>query len=309
MMGFVTTLFVAAWLGAGPGAGPSCLAAAAAAPAVEKYAADAPAAIPPPAVLRIAFEVRDVTVASPDWRGKLLARLEPVARREGATAWTVDRRGLVELLEYCQGDARCKVVKAPRMVADVGAPARMTNETSHQYVAHLRRVSDGPPNQGAQLAFIPEIDEVHDGVRVHVLSSRLDGSTLLARVTVEQNQLISFITTRYTESIQSASGEKRDDGVVKTSLIDRLRPDHGAGPAAINGTFNVPEMASSRIEGEWSIPSEGALLVSMGPTSRRDKGLRGAYQERLIAITARPTTDPATATAPTTTESKAPATP
>jgi len=295
-MAVMTTLFVAAWLGAGPGDEPSSLAAAAAAPAVENFAA-APVAIPPPTPLRIAFEVRDVTVASPDWRGKLLARLEPVARREGATVWTADQKGLVELLEYCQNDARCNVVKAPRMIADLGAAAVMTNEVSHKYVAHLKRVSDGPPNEGTHVAFVPEIDEVHDGVRVNVLSSRLDGSGLLAKVTIEQNHLISFITTRYTENVKSASKEKRDEGVVKTSLIDRLRPER-EGSTSLGGTFNVPEMISSRIEGEWLIPSTGALLVSMGPTARRDKGLRGGYQERLIAVTARPTTDPATSAAP-----------
>ncbi len=170
----------------------------------------------------------------------------------------------------------------------------MTNETSHKYVANVKRVSDGPPNEGTHIAFVPEIDEVHDGVRVNVLSSRLDGPALLAKVTVEQNHLLSFITTRYTESVKSASRETTDEGVVKASFIDRLRPERD-GPTAINATINVPEMVSSRIEGEWLIPSEGALLVSMGASSRRDKGLRGGYQERLIAITARPTIDPATA--------------
>ena len=52
----------------------------------------------------------------------------------------------------------------------------MTNETSHKYVAHLKRVSDGPPNEGTHIAFVPEIDEVHDGIRVNVTSSRLQGA-------------------------------------------------------------------------------------------------------------------------------------
>jgi len=188
---------------------------------------------------------------------------------------------------------------------------RITNETSHKYVANLKRVSDGPPNEGTSIAFIPEVSEVHDGVRVNVLSSRLKGTVLSAKVTIEQNQLLSFITTRYTESVKSQSKEKADEAVVKTSLLDRLRPEH-AGSTSISGTINIPQMASSRIEGEWLIPSEGALLISMGPRSRHDKGLlQSSYEERLVAITARPTTEALTVaeTAPTTPPTKAPTTP
>ena len=177
------------------------------------------------------------------------------------------------------------------MIANIGAPARMTNETSHKYVANLRRVSDGPPNEGTHIAFVPEIDEVHDGVRVNVLSSRLNGADSVRQGgrRAEPSALVHHDQV-HREASNPCPTEKRDEGVVKTSLIDRLRPDHD-GLTAINGTFNVPEMLSSRIEGEWLIPSEGALLVSMGPSFRRDKGLRGGYQERLIAITASPTTD------------------
>jgi hypothetical protein len=287
MMAVMTTMFVIAWLGAGLGDEPSKLASAAAA---ESFTAPAPA---PP---QITFEIREITVASPDWRGKMLPRLEPVARQEGATVWALDRQGLIDLL----GDTRCNIVQAPKMVANVGEPVRMTNETSHKYVAHLKRVSDGPPNEGTHIAFVPEVAEVHDGVRVNVLSSHLKGPVLFAKVAVEQNQLLSFVTTKYTESVksQSLTKEKADDDVVKTSLIDRIRPEHSGG-ASISGSIQIPEVVSRRIEGEWMIPSEGALLVSMGPSARRDKGLRSSsYQERLIAITARPVADAPVATPP-----------
>ncbi|APW59365.1 hypothetical protein [Paludisphaera borealis] len=307
-MAVMTTMFVVAWLGAGPGDEPSKLAVAA---AVETFTSTAPAGPVP----KIAFEVHDITVASPDWRGKMLAQLEPVARQEGSAVWALDQKALADLLKYCQNDARCNVVQSPRMISNVGEPARMTNETSVKYVAHLKRVSDGPPNEGTHIAFVPEIGEVHDGIRVNVTSSQLKGQILFAKVAIEQNQVLAFLTTTYTEGVKPQSKdkekEKDDPGVVKTSLLERLRPEH-ANAASINGTIQIPEVVSKRIEGEWMIPSEGALLVSMGPAPRRhDKGLRQSYQERLVAITARPAPEPpiVTVPAPAPAQSKAPATP
>jgi hypothetical protein len=306
-MTVMTTLFVVAWLGAGPGDEPSKLAVAA---AVETFTATAK--VPAGPVKKIAFEVRDIIVASPDWRGKMLAQLEPVARQEGSTVWALDQKGLADLLKYCQSDARCNIVQPPRMISNVGEPARMSNETSVKYVAHLKRVSDGPPNEGTHIAFVPEIGEVHDGIRVNVTSSQFKGPVLFAKVSIEQNQVLSILTTTYTESVKprhkDKEKEKDDPGVVKTSLLERLRPEH-VNVASINGTIQIPEVVSKRIEGEWMIPSEGALLVSLGPNPHRDKGLRQSYQERLVAITARPAPEPPIVTIPAPAQSKAPATP
>jgi hypothetical protein len=286
MMVVMATCFVAAWLAAAPSDGPSQLAKDAIA---QSFA-------PPPPVPTIGFEIREITVASPDWRGKMLARLQPITRKEGVSVWAVDDSALDALLKSCRADARCRVAQSPRMVAKVGEPVRMTNETTVHYVAHLKRDSDGAPNEGTHIAFVPEMGEVHDGVRVHVTSSRFQGQALFARLAIEQNQVLSMLTTTYSESIHPAGRDKAADAqVVKTSLIDRIRPE-SSGTYALNGTIQVPEVVSRRIEGEWLIPSDGALLVSMGPTTRRDKGLlKQAYQERLIAVTARPTTEAPTA--------------
>ena len=55
----------------------------------------------------------------------------------------------------------------------------MTNEEEIPYVAALRRVADGAPNQSTKLAFEPQVEKVHNGVRVEILSSQLKGTALL----------------------------------------------------------------------------------------------------------------------------------
>ncbi len=234
----------------------------------------------------VAFEIREIRVGSPDWRGKLMPQLQPVARQEGTAVWALAPDALKALLEACQADVRCNVLQAPKLVAHVGDHARMTNEEAVPYVAAMKRVADGPPNQSTKVAFEPQVEKVHNGVRVEILSSQLKGTALLARVVVEENRLVALHTTKYTEGVKPKPGT--DPEVSRASFLSRLNPNHGPHAAAVNATFQVPEVDSRRIEGQWLIPSDGALLVSLGPRAVHEKGLRTGYEEHLIAITARP---------------------
>ncbi|MGA8347611.1 MAG: hypothetical protein WB773_07280 [Isosphaeraceae bacterium] len=242
----------------------------------------------------IGFEIRDIRVSSPEWRGKLILRMQPVTRQEGTAVWSLDPAGFKELLEFCQADPRSNALQAPKMTARVGDPARMTSEETIQYVASLKRVADGPPNQSTKLAFEPQLDKVHNGVRVNILSSQLKGQNLFARVVIDENRLVAIHMVKYTEAVQPKPGA--DPEVSRASFLNRLNPNHGPHAAAINATFQVPEVDSRRVEGEWLIPSDGALLVSLGPRALHERGFQQkGYEEHLIAITARPLAEPAQA--------------
>src|SRR4051812_47548495 len=103
--------------------------------------ATGPAATTPPLVSpgaksgpTISFEIRKISVASPEWRGKFIPALKPIARQEGAAVWALDSDGIRGLLTYLQGDTRCNVLQAPKMIARIGEPVRMSSETGHRYV-------------------------------------------------------------------------------------------------------------------------------------------------------------------------------
>lgn len=247
--------------------------------------------ITPPVVPMIRFEIREITVSSPDWRGRMQPRLQPVARDEAVSAWAIDFDGLREVL----GDSKARIVQAPKMWAKVGEPVRMTNEENTTYVARVERVSDAAPNEGTRIAFKPITAEVHNGVRVELSQTRLKGESLFAHVHIQQNQLLGFISTGYSESVLKP---KSDAAVEKTSFMAKLRPEP-ADKTAIRATIQIPEVASRRIEGDWLIPSNGALLVSMGPHSGGGK-LGRSYEERLILLTAIPTTETPPTPQPTT---------
>ena len=163
----------------------------------------------------------------------------------------------------------------------------MTAQESFKYVASLTRKADGEPNQATSIAFIPETDEVHNGVRVEILGSQLQADGLLARMVIDESRIIGFHTTKYHESVKPKPGT--DPEVAKTSFLERLNPKHTPNKASIDAIIQVPEVDTRRAEGEWVIPANGLLLVSMGPRTAHDKNGRKGYEEHLIAISAHPT--------------------
>ncbi|MFO0891903.1 MAG: hypothetical protein U0790_22555 [Isosphaeraceae bacterium] len=232
----------------------------------------------------MAFEIREIRLTSPDWRGKLMPRLHEVTRQEGVAVWAVDEPSLKELLEICQADARGNILSAPKLNVAVGQPARMTNEETIKYVASLKRRADGAPGQASNVAFEPQLGEVHNGIRVNVLSSQLRGEALFARLAIDENRLVKMHTTSYGEPVQTKVVVESHPG--KGLLHDRLHRNIGIGRQVINATIQVPEVETRRVEGEWLIPGAGALLVSTGPKSHAT-ALKAAFEEHLIAITAR----------------------
>ncbi|WP_165226613.1 hypothetical protein [Aquisphaera insulae] len=260
---------------------------------------DGPSKIPPPrpaaaagqaaAPKAIEFEIREFTLASPDWRGKLMARMTPVGRQEATAAWTLDPASYKAWMSEMISETRTNVLQGPKMLGRIGEPARMTNEEVRKYVGSLKRVADGEPGSATQLAFQPQVEEAHDGIRVNILSSQVRDGKVDAQVTVEENRIIGFFSTKYRESVVPKPGE--DPGVVRTSFVERIMPKNGPQPTPIAAMIEIPDVDSRRIEGHWTIPADGALLVSMGPRPSHDKALRKGYAERLVAITARPTTE------------------
>lgn len=254
---------------------------------------DGAAAAPPghpasgvqPGMPLVAFEIREIRLASPDWRGKLMPKLQEVDRQEGVAVWAVNEEALKELIQDCQADARGNVVTAPAMRVPVGQPAKMTNEETVKYVSSLKRVADGAPGQASKLAFEPQVGEIHSGVRVNVVSSHLKGDALFAKVVIDENRLLKMHTTKYTEAVMTRTEIEYLPG--KGVIHDRLFRNVGIGRQSISAQIQVPEVETRRVEGEWLIPGKGALVVSMGPRTR-NSGLKTEFEEHLIAITAKP---------------------
>lgn len=250
---------------------------------------DAPAQAEAP---RYSFEIRYISFNSLDWRGAMMPYLQPVARRGGAAVWSMDFAAVRTLLETIQGDAGSDIVQAPRTVAPLGQGVRVVNETAHNYVAHLRRIADGPPGEATELAFVPEVDQIREGIQVDLTGNRVLDQGVLAEIAVEEDRLLGFQHATYTETVHA---ETRVESRPKSGnlLVDRLFRSVGIASQenGIAVKVQVPEVASSHIAGEWLIPRDGALLVSLGAGTWTGESGKDRYEEHLVMISYQPLND------------------
>lgn len=248
----------------------------------------------------ISYEVRFVTTNDLDWRGQFDPSLKPVARQGGAAAWSADAATTRALFTHWQENTSTNIMMAPRAVTPSDGEVRVVNELRVNYVAHLERVADGAVNKATALAFRPEVDQVRDGIRAQFSAGRLEDQGLRARVAIDLDRLVHFRTATYSETVYPAV----------TPGDDSPRQSRPTGLAA---TIQVPVVDSSRIDGEWVIPKDGALIVSMG-IEATGKVFKKSRSEKLLVISYRPEPgqepapiDPIKTTSATADRSKAPA--
>jgi hypothetical protein len=228
----------------------------------------------------ISYEIRYLTMGGLEWRGQFDPRLRPIERQGGAVVWAVDSVTLRQLLEHCQSDARCNVLQAPKVVAPSGDEVRVINEEAIHYVAHLDRVADGPPNEATRIAFKPEVDQVHNGVRTFLSSGQLEEEGLRTQIAISRDRVQGFHTASYTEQLRPAD---RDNQASKGLLASGVKRLVQGGPTSLAGTIQIPVVDSSRVDGEWVIPKDGALIVGVGVSPKTMRG-RQALTDDLVVI-------------------------
>lgn len=205
----------------------------------------------------ISYEIRYVTLSDSDWRGKFDPQLKSVARQGGAAVWAADALTTRELLTYWGTNSSTNILQAPKAVTPSGGEVRFVNEQQIHYVAHLERVADGPVNKATKVAFKPEIDQVHDGIRARLSSGRVEDQGLRALIRIDSDRLQAFETSKYSEKGASA-------------------------------VIQVPVVESARVDGEWVIPKDGALIVSLGAGKSKGKIIREVRPEHLLVLSYRP---------------------
>lgn len=243
----------------------------------------APASSTAPMVL---YEARFVSL-NLDWRTTHSDRLRLVTRQEGASVWTVDEPTIYEIVKTCQSDEkRCGRVP-PTATVELGEAVELSARHQQHYVAEMtpgavrEKAQDG---EVVRTNFTPEIATLDLGPIVRVKSSRMVGVGVQAALTIEDRRLVAMHSTTRNGVVE----ERREYGVPVLSKIpfvgNRLFRNIGIARQPISAQVQVPEVALGRIEGEWLIPSEGALVVSLGPTS---SGEAEPVGEQLVILTAR----------------------
>ena len=212
----------------------------------------------------VSYTVKFVDIHGLQWRGDLFHQLRPVPR-EGVTAWLADREAIQALTDRVQADPTSSLTQAPRVTADEGAPALVETGSTIHYIAGLERIADGPPLKASKVSFLPREGQVKEGLRA-TLAARADGEGMLVKVAAEESRCLAMHTFRVTDGVAGATPQSR--------------------PTTLTGTVQVPEVETSRVEGEWAIPKGEFLIVSLGAHSPGGTRGKNAVRDRLVIIEA-----------------------
>lgn len=221
----------------------------------------------PPPDAPVATEVRIAEMKGTAWRGQLHARLNLVAQQHGATIWTADRETVAALTALAS-----TVTETPKVVSEPMTEAVINAGTSRRYVARLGRIADGAVNRATAVAYEPHVSSIEDGCRLRIAGRAIDQG-VLARVGIEDTRFEGFTTVVCPETVQPRQ--------------------KGGQPHRIASQYQVPEVHTATVRGEWLIPKDGALIVSTGVHSRDPGADKAPVCERVFVIEARSAAAPA----------------
>lgn len=216
---------------------------------------------PNPAAPMVTYQLWVVDLEGVDWRESVYAQLQPVVHRGSSTVWTAHRSAAGELLKR----PGTKVVQAPKVTAHSEAPAHISHHSPHRFVGDQTRHADGPVNQASYVAYSPKVEDVREGFAATISGRKLDQGVLLKFV-IEDTHLTALHTVLLSEKRPAGDGSKDT--------------------SAVRATVQVPEIARGDVAGEWLVPNDGMLLVSLGAYTVADRNGKAVVHERLVLLEA-----------------------
>ena len=245
----------------------------------------------------ISCQMRMTTVEGLGWRTAAYSRLNTVGQKGAGTIWTADR-SLKKFMEE-SGDGKFQTVRAPKITSFKDAVGKVSQRGPFHYIGDVERVADGPINQATQVAFCPKGSTIEVGFTSEHSARRLDQG-VLAKVKVSETHVSTVHRVALSEYVYPP---QEDASNALTEVGRKIFQTFVKGDAAsISAPVMVPEVASSEVEGEWLVPNDSILIVSLGIDTTINPEGKAVTQERLaIYDFARPSDEARTALATTAT--------
>ncbi len=240
----------------------------------------APAA---PAVVEPGYEitcqVEMMTIEGLGWRSAAYSRMKPAARQGAATIWTADR----SLKATLEASSVGRSIKAPKVTTATDAVASVNSDVTQNYIRHVERVSDGPINGASQLAFKPEVATLCEGFSAQFAGRRFDQG-VMAKVKINESHvgaLHTLLLHEETKPVPVAFPASITPFDLARHIVQTI---HLTKQLKWATTVQVPEVFTSKVEGEWFIPNDAILLISMGVNTVADAEGKAKVQERLAIL-------------------------
>ncbi len=214
---------------------------------------------PEPGVVVTQFRLMEMDGLA--WRENVSDQFDLVGRQGPATVWTADKQVLPTLTALAD-----RTLVAPKVTSRPEATASISAQVVRHYVAQLGRIADGPINHATHVAYPPDVQPLHDGFEARI-ACRPTEKGILARVDLDDAWFIAFHTAKRSETL--------------------VTNGNGDTPTDLTSQYQVPEVANCRVAGEWLIPKEGILVISLGARTvpvEKLLGTRAEVRERIAII-------------------------
>ena len=215
-----------------------------------------------PETAQIGYQVKFLEMSGLGWRSSLYSQLQPVARQGSATVWTSSRETASKLAEKA-----AEVVAAPRVTSLPQVRSTVFQNRTRKISAEVSREADGPVNHASFVGFVPRIEDATEGYSAEFTGRKLDQG-VLATLSLVDRRITAVHSVPLTEVLEAKAGH---EGETKTP---------------IEVTIQIPEYARTAVSGEWLIPKEGVLVVSLGVHTVADSQGKAVVHERLAVVEA-----------------------
>ncbi|HEV3122122.1 MAG TPA: hypothetical protein VGY53_09475, partial [Isosphaeraceae bacterium] len=246
--------------------------------AIVLVGADSPA----PASDGVTYQINMVEMGSIGWRSGIQHRLKMVGQDGATVVWTTDRDTARALRKRAQSN----LAPVLRLIPTGPGGAAVVNiaPRNHVFVASQTRTANGPLHHASAVAYEPEARVIKDDWRVMVKPHPVSGTSGVRTAFSCDG---SWVTA--THSVK-----------VPEIVVDEF----GVEETLTHCVVHVPEVATCHVHGEWVIPAEGVLVVSLGAHAvvdlkrleqREPQGdVSDAVRvcERLVIVEPNPTTPP-----------------
>jgi hypothetical protein len=201
----------------------------------------------------ISYTFRVVDAPALDWRKAHYSELGHLGRQGACQVWTMPRSAAETLMK----EAGTEVVASPKLIAAPDSVATIETHTTGQY-----RTRVGVPIVGAnKVAHMPEPETIREGYTATV-SGRADGNGIATKIGIDCTWVV---------------------GVGEIGTCGYFIDQYHKCPCAT--TIEVPQIVSSQVSGEWTIPHGCVLVISHGIQAVSGKKYpKGASIERLTII-------------------------
>ena len=234
-------------------------------PVVGRLAANVGLSQPEPE--QISYEMRVVDTPAAEWREAFYRHCRRIGREGRSTVWTVEEKTAAAMLDKGLGRIEAKLVQAPKVTAFAGASATIDTRQTRSFVVDVDvdRMADGPVDHAPSIAYQPSVDQIREGVSVSV-AGRRTAAGVRAHVKVDSTWIGHVTKAKTSETIRN-----KDYG--KTS---------------ITADMDLPQVVEAKLEGDYEIPRDQMMLVSLGTATTVDARNRPVVMERLLMVAARP---------------------